>query len=320
MPSKTQKQYDFFKLVNAYKKGGLTASEVTDKVVKAADSMTQKQIDDFLKLKKEEFMQEQKKIFTDYLNVMIQQNVEEKRKKSGINWGVLQQQMILEHKQNKIKTLNEYVSKLILEANFKYSGHFKLKDRDVEYDFSFVSPNVIYDVDALKREALSNVVDRDEKLERATPAMIVDIDYDYEMASKKTGEYIEGGGFEEKKQNTDKEPDHEEEEAEEKEKKIPAEGDTDITDTKETKTSMSTGKITEKKSIQKEQTEIEPVMSTGYTTTGTTPYSLTMTDRNNKTAMLPYTDEKSATDAGKKFKTQGFKNLKLIGKGIIKNI
>jgi len=52
MPATSIAQQNFFKLVNAYKKGGLKKSEVSKEVVSAAKEMTKKQIGDYLKVKK----------------------------------------------------------------------------------------------------------------------------------------------------------------------------------------------------------------------------------------------------------------------------
>jgi hypothetical protein len=52
MPATSIAQQNFFKLVNAYKKGGLKKSEVSKDVVAAAKEMNKKQISDFLKVKK----------------------------------------------------------------------------------------------------------------------------------------------------------------------------------------------------------------------------------------------------------------------------
>ena len=52
MPATSISQQNFFKLVNAYKKGGLKKSEVSKEVVSAAKEMTKKQIGDYLKVKK----------------------------------------------------------------------------------------------------------------------------------------------------------------------------------------------------------------------------------------------------------------------------
>jgi hypothetical protein len=52
MPAVSQAQQNFFKLVNAYKKGGLKKSEVSKDVVQTAKEMTKKQIADYLYLKK----------------------------------------------------------------------------------------------------------------------------------------------------------------------------------------------------------------------------------------------------------------------------
>ena len=52
MPATSIAQQNFFKLVNAYKKGGLKKSEVSKEVVSAAKELTKKQIGDFLKVKK----------------------------------------------------------------------------------------------------------------------------------------------------------------------------------------------------------------------------------------------------------------------------
>jgi len=55
MPSKSKKQRNFFRLVKAYKSGKI--KNVSDNVKKAANSMTKKQIDDFLKMESEGFPQ-----------------------------------------------------------------------------------------------------------------------------------------------------------------------------------------------------------------------------------------------------------------------
>lgn len=52
MPATSISQQNFFKLVNAYKKGGLKKSEVSKDIISAAKEMTKKQIGDYLKLKK----------------------------------------------------------------------------------------------------------------------------------------------------------------------------------------------------------------------------------------------------------------------------
>jgi transcription elongation GreA/GreB family factor len=52
MPAISEAQQNFFKLVNAYKKGGLKKSEVSKEVVSAAKEMTKKEIADYLTLKK----------------------------------------------------------------------------------------------------------------------------------------------------------------------------------------------------------------------------------------------------------------------------
>ena len=52
MPAVSEAQMNFFRLVNAYKKGGLKKSQVSKEVVAAAKEMTKKQISDYLKLKK----------------------------------------------------------------------------------------------------------------------------------------------------------------------------------------------------------------------------------------------------------------------------
>ena len=52
MPATSISQQNFFKLVNAYKKGGLKKSEVSKDIVSAAKEMTKKQIGDYLKVKK----------------------------------------------------------------------------------------------------------------------------------------------------------------------------------------------------------------------------------------------------------------------------
>lgn len=52
MPAVSQAQQNFFKLVNAYKKGGLKKSEVSKEIVSTAKEMTKKQIGDYLDLKK----------------------------------------------------------------------------------------------------------------------------------------------------------------------------------------------------------------------------------------------------------------------------
>jgi hypothetical protein len=57
MPSTSEAQMNFFKLVNAYKKGGLKKSDVSKSVVDTAKSMTQKEIEDYLKLEKKSAME-----------------------------------------------------------------------------------------------------------------------------------------------------------------------------------------------------------------------------------------------------------------------
>lgn len=52
MPAVSIAQQNFFKLVNAYKKGGLKKSEVSKDVVATAKSLTKKDIEDYLKVKK----------------------------------------------------------------------------------------------------------------------------------------------------------------------------------------------------------------------------------------------------------------------------
>jgi hypothetical protein len=52
MPSISQSQQNYMQLVNAYKNKALKKSDVTPSVVATAKSMTQKQIDDMLKVKK----------------------------------------------------------------------------------------------------------------------------------------------------------------------------------------------------------------------------------------------------------------------------
>ena len=52
MPATSEAQMNFFRLVNAYKKGGLKKSEVSKDVVATAKEMTKKQISDYLTLKK----------------------------------------------------------------------------------------------------------------------------------------------------------------------------------------------------------------------------------------------------------------------------
>ena len=52
MPSTSKNQQNFFRLVNAVKKGGLKPSEVSQPVKEAAKSMSQSSVEDFLKLKK----------------------------------------------------------------------------------------------------------------------------------------------------------------------------------------------------------------------------------------------------------------------------
>ena len=53
MPAVSQAQQNFFKLVNAYKKGGLKKSEVSKDVVATAKEMSKSAISDYLKLKKD---------------------------------------------------------------------------------------------------------------------------------------------------------------------------------------------------------------------------------------------------------------------------
>jgi spore coat protein CotH len=55
MPSKSERQRNFFRLVKAYKSGKI--KNVSDEIKKAANSMSNKQIDDFLKLESEGFPQ-----------------------------------------------------------------------------------------------------------------------------------------------------------------------------------------------------------------------------------------------------------------------
>ncbi len=57
MPSTSESQQNFFKLVNAYKKGGLKKSEVSKSVIDTAKSMTKKDIIDYLKLEKKSAME-----------------------------------------------------------------------------------------------------------------------------------------------------------------------------------------------------------------------------------------------------------------------
>ena len=57
MPSTSEAQMNFFKLVNAYKKGGLKKSDVSKSVVSTAKSMTKKEIEDYLKLEKKSAME-----------------------------------------------------------------------------------------------------------------------------------------------------------------------------------------------------------------------------------------------------------------------
>jgi len=52
MPAVSIAQQNFFKLVNAYKKGGLKKSEVSKDIVATAKSLTKKDIEDYLKVKK----------------------------------------------------------------------------------------------------------------------------------------------------------------------------------------------------------------------------------------------------------------------------
>ena len=52
MPAVSTAQQNFFKLVNAYKKGGLKKSEVSKDVVSTAKEMSKSAISDYLKLKK----------------------------------------------------------------------------------------------------------------------------------------------------------------------------------------------------------------------------------------------------------------------------
>jgi len=57
MPSTSESQQNFFKLVNAYKKGGLKKSEVSKSVIDTAKYMTKKDIEDYLKLEKKSAME-----------------------------------------------------------------------------------------------------------------------------------------------------------------------------------------------------------------------------------------------------------------------
>lgn len=52
MPATSEAQMNFFRLVNAYKKGGLKKSQVSKDVVKTAKEMSKKQIADYLTMKK----------------------------------------------------------------------------------------------------------------------------------------------------------------------------------------------------------------------------------------------------------------------------
>ena len=79
MPSTSESQQNFFKLVNAYKKGGLKKSEVTKSVIDTAKYMTKKDIEDYLKLEKKSAMEmydmneeEYTTLSTDDINKFIQ--------------------------------------------------------------------------------------------------------------------------------------------------------------------------------------------------------------------------------------------------------
>jgi hypothetical protein len=79
MPSTSESQQNFFKLVNAYKKGGLKKSEVTKPVIDTAKYMTKKDIEDYLKLEKKSAMEmydmneeEYTTLSTDDINKFIQ--------------------------------------------------------------------------------------------------------------------------------------------------------------------------------------------------------------------------------------------------------
>lgn len=52
MPATSEAQMNFFRLVNAYKKGGLKKSQVSKDVVATAKEMSKKQIADYLTMKK----------------------------------------------------------------------------------------------------------------------------------------------------------------------------------------------------------------------------------------------------------------------------
>ena len=52
MPSESIAQQNFFKLVNAYKSGAIPKSQVSKSVVETAKSLTKKEIEDYLKVKK----------------------------------------------------------------------------------------------------------------------------------------------------------------------------------------------------------------------------------------------------------------------------
>jgi hypothetical protein len=52
MPAISEAQMNFFRLVNAYKKGGLKKSQVSKDVVATAKEMSKKQIADYLTMKK----------------------------------------------------------------------------------------------------------------------------------------------------------------------------------------------------------------------------------------------------------------------------
>lgn len=108
MPSTSQKQKDFFKLVKAFKNNAINGAEVSDAVKKAADSMTNKQIDDFLTLQEE---------FDSYIKEEVENSLdEESSKKYGRN------------KLFNIQAMQE----IIKGSNFLTNQYDKLKERGKE--------------------------------------------------------------------------------------------------------------------------------------------------------------------------------------------